>query len=113
MPILSHPITKSSLSDPERRLIELLQDVNFGRIEHLIVRDGAPILKPPPHVIQTRKMGSPKGPRDEAGLQDFWLKQPVVDLLLTIREIGNGEVLTITVMHGLPHVVEIRHDVQT
>jgi len=57
-------------------------------------------------------MGSPKGPREEAALEDFWLKQPVVDLLQTIRELGDGEIASIAVMHGLPHVVEIRHHVQ-
>lgn len=106
---MNEPITKSSLSDPERRLIRLLSDVNFGRIENLQIRAGQPIFQPSPQVIQTRKMGSPRGPREEAGLEDFWLKQPVVDLLATIREIGDGEILTITLMHGLPHVVEIRH----
>lgn len=108
---MSQPITKSSLSDPERRLIELLQRINFGRIEHLHVRGGEPVLDPAPHIIRTHKMGSRTGPREEAGLQDFWLKQPVADLLQTIRDIGDGEVLSITVMHGLPHVVEIRHHV--
>ncbi len=102
-------ITKSSLSDPERRLLGLLQDLNFGRIEHLQVRGGQPIFDPAPHIVRTRKMGTPGGSRAEASLSDFWLKQPAVDLVLTIREIGNGEILTITVMHGLPHVVEIRH----
>jgi hypothetical protein len=110
---LSQPVTKSSLCDPERRLVELLQYVNFGRIEHLQVRAGAPVFEPAPHVIQTRKMGCQTGPREEATLQDFWLKQPVVDLLVTIREIGDGEVLSITVVHGLPHLVEIRHHVQS
>ena len=109
---MSHPITKSSLSDPERRLVELLQTINFGRLEHLRVRAGAPVFDPAPDVIQTRKMGGPKGPREEATLDDFWLKQPVIDFILIIREIGDGEVLSITVQHGLPHLVEVRVDVQ-
>ena len=53
-------------------------------------------------------MGSRNGPRPEIALNDFWLKQPVVDLIEAIREIGDGEILSITVMHGLPHVVEIQ-----
>jgi hypothetical protein len=57
-------------------------------------------------------MGAPRGPRDEVSLEDFWLKQPLVDLIETIREIGDGEVLSITVTHGLPHLVEIRHHVE-
>jgi hypothetical protein len=54
-------------------------------------------------------MGASRGPREEVRLRDFWLKEPVVDLVQTIREIGDGEILSITVMHGLPHVAEIRH----
>jgi len=56
-------------------------------------------------------MGSQDNRREELNLQDFWLKQPVIDLVETIGEIEDGEILSITVMHGLPHVVEIRHDV--
>jgi hypothetical protein len=108
---LTQPISKSSLSDPERRLIELLQDINFGRIENLQVRRGVPAFNPAPDVVRTHKMGSTKGPREEAGLKDFWLKEPVVDLLRTMREIGDGEILSMTVMHGLPHLVEVRHRV--
>jgi hypothetical protein len=57
-------------------------------------------------------MGSPQDAREEVNLQDFWLKKPVIDLIQTIRQIGDGEVLSITVQHGLPHLVETRHDVQ-
>jgi hypothetical protein len=104
---VSQPITKSALSDPERRLVELLQDLNFGRIEGLRVYGGVPIFDPAPRVVQTLKMGGQNGPREEASLQDFWLKQPLVDLLQTLRGIGEGEVLSIDVKHGLPFTVEI------
>jgi len=107
---LNQPISKSSLSDPYCRLVELLQDLNFGKIEALRVVGGEPCFEPPPRVIQTLKMGGQNGPRDEAGLPDFWLRQPMVDLLQTIREIGDGEILAIDVKHGLPFTVEIeRH----
>jgi hypothetical protein len=107
---LSQQISKSSLSEPQRKLVELFQRINFGRIESLHVRGGLPVLDDPaPRVIQTRRMGSRNGPRDEAELRDFWLKEPVIDLLQIIRELGDGEVLTITVMHGLPQVAEIQH----
>src|SRR6185369_15875664 len=104
---LNQPISKSSLADPHRHLVELLQNLNFGRIEALLVRDGEPIFEPAPRVIQMLKMGGQNGPRDEASLPDFWLKQPIIDLLQTIREIGDGEILAIDVKHGLPFTVEI------
>jgi hypothetical protein len=108
---LSEPITKSSLSEPQCRLIELLQSLNFGRVEALHVRNGVPVFEPRPRVIQTLKMGGHNAPREEVSLKDFWLKEPVIDLLQTIAKIGEGEVITITVMHGLPQIVEIQHDV--
>jgi hypothetical protein len=108
---LNQPISKSSLSDSEARLVELLQVVNFGRLEHLQVRGGVPILDPGPDVIRTRKMGSPLDAREELSLPDYWLKQPVVDLIETIRKIGDGEILSITIQHGWPHLAEICHDV--
>jgi len=104
---LSSPISKSSLSDSERLLVELHQSLNFGRIEALRIRAGMPVFDPAPRVIQTLKMGGQNGPREETNLEDFWLKQPIVDLLQTIRNIGDGEVLAIEVRHGLPFTVEI------
>jgi len=40
---MNGPITKSSLSTSEQRLVELLQRINLGRVEHLYVTAGAPI----------------------------------------------------------------------
>jgi hypothetical protein len=104
---LSEAITKQSLSNRQRRLVELLQIINFGRIEALHLRGGEPVFEPAPRVVQTLKMGSQNGPREEESLQDFWLKQPVVDLLQAIRDLGDGQILAIEVKHGLPFTVQI------
>lgn len=105
---MSEQIAVSSLSEPFQWLVGLCQVVDFGRIESLQVRGSEPARDPAPRIVQTRKMGSRNGPRPEIALDDFWLKQPVVDLIEAIREIGDGEILSITVMHGLPHVVEVQ-----
>src|ERR1700722_571087 len=105
---LNQPILKSSLVREEAQLIELLQDVNFGRVEGLRVRGGAPILEPSPRIVQNLKMGGGQnGPREETLLPDYWLNQPVVELLQTIRDLGDGEILAIDVRYGLPFTVEI------
>lgn len=104
---MNTPICKSSLSIPEQRLIELFQELNFGRLEGLRIHRGQPVFEPSPRVVQTLKMGGSNGPREEAGLPDFWLKQPLVDLLATIREIADGEILVIDIKNGLPFTVEI------
>ena len=39
-------VNKAHLTPPKRRLIELMQDINFGRITNIPVRDGEPELTP-------------------------------------------------------------------
>lgn len=36
--------SKAHLTPPKRRLIELMQDINFGRITNIPARDGEPEL---------------------------------------------------------------------
>ena len=99
--------TKSSLSDSRRRLVELMQRLNFGRIQNLVVRDGEPVFDPAPKVIQKVKIGGENGPRPELSCEDFLLKKQTVELLGAISDLGEGTLLTIDVKHGLPFAVEI------
>ena len=99
--------TKSSLSDSHRRLVELMQRLNFGRIQNLVVRDGEPVFDPAPKVIQKVKIGGDNGPRPEISRDDFLLKKQTVELLEAISDLGDGTVLIIDVKHGLPFAVEI------
>ena len=104
---MNQPISKSDLSEPQSRLVELLQQLNFGRVERLIVRGGMPVLQPLPRVVQKLKLGGDNSPRPEAELQDFFLKQPTIEMLQSIADLGDGVVLSIDVRHGLPFVLEI------
>jgi len=109
---LNSPTTKSSLSEPQSRLVELLQNVNFGRIEGLHVRGGQPVFDPPPRVVQKLKMGGDNGPRPEASMHDFILKHQTIELLETIARIGDGQVLAIEVKNGLAFSIEIERLVE-
>jgi hypothetical protein len=106
---VNHPVTKSVLSEPQTRLVELLQKLNFGRIEGLQVRYGEPVFDPAPHIVQKLKMGGDNSPRPESRLPDFWLKKQIVELLETIATLGEGEIRSIEIAHGLPLLVEIEH----
>jgi len=96
------PITKSTLSEPRVRLVELMQRVNFGRIEHLTVRDGEPMFDPPPRVIREIKFGGDNGPRPEAVKSDFTLKAQVRDLFVQLEALGDGVIPCIEIQRGLP-----------
>ena len=47
--------TKEALSPARKRLIELMQEINYGRIEELQIRDGEPVFNPPPTVLRQPK----------------------------------------------------------
>jgi hypothetical protein len=75
------------------------------------VQAGEPSFTPPPTIIQKLKMGADNAPRPEAALPDFWLKKQMVELLKIIAEVGEGEIQTIEIVHGLPLLVEIKRTV--
>jgi hypothetical protein len=99
--------TKSSLSAAQTQLVELLQAVNFGRVEALQVNQGQPSFDPPPRVIQKLKFGGENGSRAEFGYADFRLKHGVVELLELISSIKKGEIRSIEIRFGLPCTVEL------
>jgi hypothetical protein len=104
---LNQPITKSSLSEAQGRLVELLQNLNFGRIEGLQVKGGEPTFEPAPRIVRKLKIGGENGPRRENALPDFWLKQQTSEMLEAIAELGEGVILSIEVKHGLPFAMEV------
>jgi len=95
-------LTKAALPEPRQRLVELMQAINFGRIEGLAVLDGDPVLDPPPRVIREVKFGGENGPRPELDAGNFLLKSQVVELFRHFDELGNGTIDVLEIKHGLP-----------
>lgn len=93
---------KAHLSQARRRLLELFQQVNFGRLENLTVKDGEPVFAPPPRVAREIKFGGENGPRREFNLDDFRLKSQVVELFSFFDELQNGTIEVLDIKHGLP-----------
>jgi len=93
---------KSSLPESHRRLVERMQQINFGRIENLVVKGGRPVLSPSPRIIREVKFGGENGPRPEASIGDFALKAQVVELLRYMDELQNGVIGVLEIKHGLP-----------
>ena len=103
---------KRSLSAAERRLIELMQRLNFGRIEGLTIRCGEPVFDPPPRVVRLLRMGGDNGPRRQLRSVDFALKQEVAEAMEHLRRLEDGIVQCIEVRHGLPFSMEIEGELQ-
>ena len=94
--------TKAALSPDRQRLLELMQAINFGRIEQLSVAAGEPAFDPPPRVIREVKFCAENGARPELSLDDFVLKAEVRELFDAITGIGDSVIERIEVRHGLP-----------
>jgi len=105
-------VSKRSLSAPRRRLLELMQEINFGRIEGLAVRGGEPVLDPPPRVVREIKFGGENGPRRELGSDDFALKAQAVEFFTHLSRLGDGTVEILEIKHGLPFRMSVEEAVR-
>lgn len=101
-PSQTRPVSKQHVSSCRARLLELMQALNFGRIERLPVRAGEPVLDPLPTIVREVKFGGQNGVRDEWALGDFALKAPVVELFGEMDRLRDGLIDVLTVKHGLP-----------
>lgn len=99
--------TKSSLTASRRRLVEVMQDLNHGHIEGLVVCDGEPVFEPSPRVIRDVKFCAENGPRQESAIEDFELKAQVRDLFAHLDALGNGTIRRLEVQRGLPFRMQV------
>jgi hypothetical protein len=105
-------ITKQSLSESKKHLLELMQELNFGRIEGLAVCNGDPVFEPSPRIIREFKFGGENGPRRESRIKDFALKTQVVELFEQLTTLGDGTVESLEIKHGLPFRMNLVEVVQ-
>lgn len=101
------PPRKSALSPSQRRLLNLMQAINFGRIERLRVQSGQPVFDPAPRVLRDIKIGAENGPRAESELSEFTLRREFVDLFEQLAHAESGVVHCLVVRHGLPFSLSI------
>src|SRR5262245_13584858 len=74
------PSTKRTLSPARRRLVELMQEVNFGRIEGLRIYDAEPLLEPEPRVLRDIVFGKMNSPNPARSREDITLKEQLIEL---------------------------------
>ena len=95
-----------------RRLIRLLQSVNFGRIVFW-VRAGRPDFTRPFRTVRTVKpAGGENGPRPEVHSADFEVRKEVMTLIEQVANAADGAQVTVEVKHGLPFLIEIAEEHQ-
>ena len=101
-------LQKSDLTPKQRQLVELMQDINFGRISDLPIKDGEPLFVADTLIEREIKFGGQNGPRPELAQDDFVLKQEVIVLLDHFAQITDGCVACLEIKHGLPFLMRTR-----
>ena len=105
-------MTKQMLSEPWKRLVGMMQALNFGRIT-FFVRSGAPDFTQKVRTVRTVKLAAgDNGPRLEAGSADFELRKEVISLRDQVAKAADGARVTIEVKYGLPFLIEIEEEHQ-
>jgi len=101
---------KEMLPEPWKRLVELMQSINFGRIT-FAVRSGAPDFTKPVCTVHTVKLPTgDNGPRPEASSADFELRKEVISLRDQVARAADGARVTVELKHGLPFIIEIEQE---
>jgi hypothetical protein len=95
-------VALTSLPPAKERLVRLMQELNFGQLQDLVVRNGQPVFDPPPRIVREVKFGGQNGPRPEVTKAEFALKTQIRELLAQLETLGNGVVQCLEVKHGLP-----------
>lgn len=101
---------KQSLSPARMQSLEFCQELRFGRIRNLRIRNGDPVMQPLPRAIEEKTFGKENDPQSERVLVDFTLKSHAKDFFAYLDQLQNGVIQELVVKHGLPFQVRrIRH----
>jgi hypothetical protein len=101
---------KQMLSEPWKRLVGMMQVLNFGRIV-FTVRSGAPDFTQQVLTVRTVKLpAGDNAPRPEAGSADFELRKEVISLRDQVAKAADGARVTVEVKYGLPFMIEIEEE---
>ena len=95
-------VTKASLSPARRRLVELMQKINYGRIEWLEVQDAEPVFDPRPKVVRQVVFGKNNRPNACRAHTSFALKKQVEELFEFFERAQWFVVQELVINDGLP-----------
>ncbi len=102
-----------TLSHSERYLLQLMQEIHYGRIEGLAIRDGEPVIEPSTKVLRDVKLDLQAKRNPIFTDRDYRDKAQVMEMLHQFRRLGDGVVQTLEVHNGLPFRMQIVETVRT
>jgi hypothetical protein len=92
----------SQLSASRQVLVRLCQNINFGQIQDLHVRNSELVWDPAPTVLSEIKLDIEEAPRPESELPDFKLSSQIQRLMHRLDQLTDGRIERIEVREGIP-----------
>lgn len=99
--------TPRPLPAAARVLLQLIADVQFGRIERLHIRNGEAAFDPLPTVVRTVKFAASDGGAAFASPEEMLAKPQVAALFDELAVVTDGCILRLEVRDGLPAFMEV------
>jgi hypothetical protein len=99
------PRTTRDLTAAQRRLLQIITDSQYGRIENFQVRAGQPLLEPGARIVRVTLFGGESSGTQMHG-DHFELKKAVRDLFAELARLDNGIVVRLEFKRGLPCLLE-------
>jgi len=103
--------TKSDLSAPQQRLLALMGEIRFGRIEGLLVRNGMPVFDPNLIVFREIKFGGESSSTRPDPSADFAIKAQAAEMFEHLQRMGNGLVEYLEIKNGLPFRMSVKETI--
>lgn len=101
------------ITESQQTLLQLMQEIHYGRIEGLVVRNGEPVIEPNTKVLRDVKLGPQAKRRPIIIDRDYLDKSQVSDMLRQFRRLGDGIVQSLEIHNGLPFRMQIVETVRT
>jgi hypothetical protein len=105
-------MTRGALNSRQGRTLKIIEELGFGRIDGLSIRDGQPCYDRPFRIVESIKLDSEPERRADHDDADQAVKKEFERLFSQLNELRNG-VVDIDVRHGVPFrlVIDRSHEV--
>lgn len=107
---MGEPQSRTLLSHSEQKLLQLMQEVHYGKIEDLVISGGEPVMGLPVKILRDVKLSGECSRKPILADRDYLDKPQVVEMLRLFKRLGDGVVQLVEIHDGLPfriHIVEM------
>lgn len=99
-----------SITEAQKRLLQLMQEVHYGRVENLVICNGEPVMGLPVKALRDVKLSGECCRKPIIADREYLNKPQVVEMLRQFKRLGDGVVQLVEIHDGLPfrmHIVDM------